>query len=117
MAEGKKQNVLHFKTSDDELRRIERRMKLIGAGNMSAFLRDLATDGYVLQLDFQEIRSLNRLLRNIANNINQIAARINANGTIYETEIYEIKDELKQITSRQNEILSRLNNMKGTKRK
>ena len=37
----------------------------------------MALDGYVIQLDFSDIRELNRLLRNATNNLNQIAKRTN----------------------------------------
>ena len=50
----------------------------------------------------------NRLLRNISVNINQIAARANAMGSIYAADMEEIKTRQGEIWERQDKIIRAL---------
>ena len=107
MAE-KRTNMLNFVVSDAELQMIQRRMTALGIKNQSAFLRSMVLNGYVLKLDFQEIKEMIRLLGNMTGNINQIAKRENAGGHIYETELYEIQDNQQELSKIMRQILTKL---------
>ena len=50
---------------------------------MSAYLRKMAIDGYIIQLDIPTLRELVRLMHITANNVNQIARRVNETRNIY----------------------------------
>ena len=108
--EEKKRNVLRLKASDAEVALIQKRMKLLGTSNRGAYLRDMAINGYIIKIDWPEIREMIRLLHNMTNNINQIAARVNAGGKLYETEIDEIKENQQTLWDILNRILSKLEN-------
>ncbi len=43
---------LAFRVTEAERRLIEDKMKLFGTVNMSAYLRKIAIDGYIVKLDF-----------------------------------------------------------------
>lgn len=45
-----------------------------------AYLRKMAIDGYIIQLDTTDIKRMNAALSAIGQNINQIAKRVNAGG-------------------------------------
>ena len=49
-----------------------------------------------------------RLLKNLTNNVNQIARRINEYGSIYETEMDDISQRLDELWDLTNQLLSRL---------
>ena len=49
-----------------------------------------------------------RLLKNLTNNVNQIARRMNEHGSIYETEMDDIRQRLDELWNLTNHLLSRL---------
>lgn len=75
---------------------------------MSAFLRAMVLNGYVLKLDLPQLREMIRLLANLTNNVNQIARRVNEHGSIYESEIDEIQEKVNQLLCMMNQLLSTL---------
>ena len=86
MTKEKRLTILNFKANDSEVEAIRKKMESIGTANMSAYLRAMALNGYIMRLDLPQIREMIRLLSNMTNNLNQIAKRVNAHGQIYETE-------------------------------
>lgn len=97
-----------FRLNDDELKLIKNKMELFGVQNMSAYLRKMAIDGYVINLDIPEISELITLLRRASNNINQIAKKVNSTDRIYEREIKEIQNFQDEIWSKTDLILKKL---------
>ena len=79
-----------------------------GIENMSAFIRKMAIDGYVIHLDLSDVKEVARLLRINANNINQIAKKANETGNIYYSEIKRIQTGQEQIWLMMKAILQRL---------
>ena len=75
---------------------------------MSAFLRAMVLNGYVLKLDLPQLREMIRLLGNLTNNVNQIARRVNEHGSIYESEIDEIQEKVNRLLGMMNQLLSTL---------
>ena len=63
-------------------------------------------DGYVIQVDYSDVKKMTAEIQKIGVNINQIARRVNATGTVYEADIQEIKERLTQIWQLQRSILS-----------
>ena len=83
-------------------------MELFGVQNMSAYLRKMAIDGYVINLDIPEISELITLLRRAGNNINQIAKKVNSTDRIYANEIKEIQNFQEEIWNKTDLILKKL---------
>jgi hypothetical protein len=83
-------------------------MKLFGIKNKSTFFRVMILNGYMLKLDLPEIRETIRLLKNLTNNVNQIAKRLHEHGSMYETEIDDIKQRVDEIWTVFRKILARL---------
>ena len=97
-----------FWVTEQERNLIEQRMKQIGTTNMSAYLRKIPIDGYVLKLDLPELKEMISLLRRSSNNLNQIAKRVNETGRIYDTDIEYLCGNQKQLWAAMNEILTKL---------
>ena len=109
MTSKEKRLVKHsFKTTESEEDVIRKKMKAFGITNKSVYLRAMALKGYLLKVNLPEIRELIRLLKNLTNNVNQIAKTLHEHGSIYETEIDDIKQKLDQTWETLREILSRL---------
>ncbi len=83
-------------------------MKEAGIENMSAFIRKMAIDGYVIHLDLSDVKEVSRLLRINANNINQCAKRANETGSIYYGEIKRIQSQQDQLWLMMKAIIQRL---------
>ena len=94
-----------FFVDEKELSLIKARMAQLGIENMSAYLRKMAIDGYIIQVDTTDIKEMNKLLSAIGRNINQIAKRVNAGGPTYQADMEEIRERLDQIWQLQRRIL------------
>ena len=80
---NRKRNVrIEFRVTDEEREQIAQRMAQAGAVNANAYLRKMAIDGMIIQLDLPELKELVSLLRRCSNNINQLAAKANTLGFV-----------------------------------
>jgi SepF-like predicted cell division protein (DUF552 family) len=100
-----------IRISEAERKLIQKKMALIGSQNMSAYLRRMAIDGYIINLDLSELREMVSLLRRISNTLNQIAKRVNSTSRIYDDDIEEIKRKLEEIWTQVNQILLRFSEL------
>ncbi|GAB5081271.1 plasmid mobilization relaxosome protein MobC [Hominimerdicola sp. 21CYCFAH17_S] len=96
--DGRKRTVqIKFRVTEEERDLIEQKMKQIPTRNMAAYLRKMAIDGYIIQVDHSDIKAMTAELQKIGVNINQIARRANATGSVYQEDIEEIKGVLAEI--------------------
>ena len=96
---------LYFKVSPEEKARIAATIEHVGLPHRRAYLRKMAIDGYIIQVDTRDIKEMNKLLSAIGRNINQIAKRVNAGGPTYQADMEEIRERLDQIWQLQRRIL------------
>ena len=107
-ADRKRPIQVKFFVDERELGLIKARMAQLGIENMSAYLRQVAIDGYVVKLDMPELRELALRMKSISTSENQIAKRVNSTGNIYETDIEEIKKNREEIYEGIRKILTSL---------
>lgn len=106
---SRKRNVqIIFWVSEEERAQIQAKMDQVGTENLSAFLRKIAIDGYILKLDLPELREMISLLRRSSNNLNQIARRLNETGRFYAADMEDILQRQEQLWQAANTILTRL---------
>ena len=84
----------YFKMSPQERVLIEQAMAAAGIRNMSAYIRKMAANGYIVRLDLPELGECSKLLRSASNNLNQIARRVNSGGGYYPDEIAAVQTSL-----------------------
>ena len=73
---GRKRTVqIKFRVTEEERALIEEKMKLIPTRNMSAYLRKIAIDGYIIQVDHTDKKTMTAEIQKIGVNVNQIAPR------------------------------------------
>ncbi len=95
---GRKRTVqIKFYVTEEEKNLIEEKMKLIPTHNMAEYLRKMAIDGYVIQVDHTDIKAMTAEIQKIGVNVNQIAKRVNSTGSVYQEDIEEIKGVLAEI--------------------
>lgn len=85
---------IEFVVSEQESELIKERMEQIGVTNLSAYLRKMAVDGYIINLDMTDIQEMTRLLRICSNNLNQYAKRANETGSVYAADIEDLNIRL-----------------------
>lgn len=106
---SRKRNVqIIFWVSEKEQQQIREKMAQVGTDNLSAYLRKMAIDGYILKLDLPELREMISLLRRSGNNLNQIARRLNETGRFYAADMEDMLQRQEQLWHTANCILTRL---------
>ncbi|MCR5279166.1 MAG: plasmid mobilization relaxosome protein MobC [Lachnospiraceae bacterium] len=99
---------IHMRLKQSDIDKIRRRMDEAGIRNMSAYMRKMAIDGFVVNLDLSDVKELVRLLRYCSNNINQYAKKANESGDIFKSDIDDIKRRQDRLWNMANEIMERL---------
>lgn len=97
MANRKRPNQILFWVSDEEKKIIQEKMALLGTKNMGAYLRKMAIDGYIINVDYTETKKLIAAVNKIGANINSICRRMNATSHFYKQDVDELKEKLDQV--------------------
>lgn len=100
-----------FWVSSQEMELIRQKMAQFGTDNLSAYLRKMAIDGYVLQLDLPELKELVSLLRRSSNNLNQLTRRVHETGRFYDADLEGIAQRQEQLWAGMKKILTQLSNL------
>ena len=102
---------LEARLTDTELQQLEERMKSSGIQNKSAYLRKMAINGYIIQVDLSEVKEMIRLLRINSNNLNQYVRKANECGSIYEEDIRNLQEQQKSLWVEMRKILEKLSKL------
>ena len=108
MAKRRRGVPLNVWLTQEEHDTIQQRMGEAGTQNMSAYIRKMALNGYVLNVDLSPVRELVTLQRRCANNLNQIAVSVNTYGGIYPSEIATLQEDYSDLWEPLNCLLKQL---------
>lgn len=100
-----------IKISSADKNRIRERMKTAGVNNLSAYLRKMALNGYIIKLDLSDVKEVLRLLRINSNNLNQYAKKANGLGKVYSEDIKLLQQQQDDIWKEMRKIAIRLSNI------
>ena len=89
---------LEIKLTEEEKALFEEKKRLAKCRNMSHFIRKCVLEKEIYQVDLEPFRDLQGLLSNAANNINQIAKRVNSTGVIYKNEIKSMNKQIEKLS-------------------
>ena len=103
---------IKFWATPEEKELIEKKMALTGIVHLGAYLRKMAIDGYVVNLEIQEFKEIIRLLGIANNNINQIAKKVNATGNIYAEDVEEIRQRVDAIYDQIDKLITKIAKIK-----
>ena len=106
--ERKRDKQLKIWVSQEEQEMIRQKMAEFGTENMGAFVRKMVIDGYIVKLDMPELKEILRLLSITSNNANQMARRLNADGSIYKEDLEEINTKLDEIYKLLRKVMIKL---------
>ena len=102
---NKKSVRVEFVMSEQEAELIKERMVELGITNLSAYLRKMAVDGYIIHLDMGDVQEMIRLLRICSNNLNQYTRQANETGSIYAADIEDIRTRLDSLWDGMDKLL------------
>ena len=105
MANRKRNIQMKFYVTEEEKRLIDKKMAQLPTRRYGAYLRKMAIGGYIIYTDTTEIKAFTSELSAIGRNINQIAKRVNAEGSAYKADMREIQERLDEIWQLQRRIL------------
>ena len=108
MAKRKRTIPLLFYVSEEERNMIQTKMEQYGTTNLSAYLRKMAIDGYVVNLELPELGELVSLLRRSSNNLNQLTRRVHETGRFYDADLEELRQSHERLWDVAQSILTSL---------
>ncbi len=88
---------LNIRITEYEKMLIQQNMKESGARSMQDYIIQIATKGYILNVDYSDMRGIAYELNKIGTNINQIAHKINSENRIYQAQMNELQDNMELI--------------------
>ncbi len=101
-----------FWVSPAEETMIEARMSQLGTKSLSAYLRKMAIDGLIINVQIPELQEIISLLRRCSNNLNQIARQVNATGRLYDAEMEQMLQYQEESWQAMNQLLAKLASLK-----
>ena len=102
---------LFTKVSPEEKTVIDQKMAALGTNNLRAYLRKMAVDGYVVQVDMSSVVELVKLLRSISNNVNQIARRCNSTHNLYAQDVEDLRKGYAAVWQAISELLKKFESL------
>ena len=108
MANLEREVQLKFRVTPEERALIEQKMAQLGTTNMAAYLRKMAIDGFVINLELPELREMVSLLRRSSNNLNQLTRRVHETGRFYDADLDELRQNYDSLWDAAQKILTSL---------
>ena len=102
---NKKSVRVEFVMSEQEAELVKGRMAELGITNLSAYLRKMAVDGYIIHVDMSDIQEMIRLLRICSNHLNQYGRRANETGSIYAADVDDLHTRLDSLWDGMDKLL------------
>ena len=102
---------LFTKVSPEEKEVIDQKMALLGTTNLRAYLRKMAVDGYIVQLDMGSVVELVKLLRSISSNVNQIAKRCNSTRNLYAQDVEDLRQGYNEVWQGIHDLLKKFESL------
>ena len=110
MANRYRNERIEIKLTKEEKELFKKKLELSKSKSMAHFIRKCVLEAPIFVIDMNEFRMMQTLLGRNANNLNQIAKRINTTGVIYREDIEDLKkdnDEISREIMRIQNILVR----------
>ena len=100
--------LLKFYVSEKEMEQIRMKMEQYSTNNLSAYLRKIAIDGYVVNLELPELGEMVSLLRRSSNNLNQLTKRVHETGRFYDADLEDLRRDYDGLWEAAQKILRSL---------
>ncbi len=108
MENDRRNHKISFRMNEEEYEIFMDKFLKSKADSQGKFIRRMLLNGIILHFDESKAKTAFRLISNIANNINQIALRVNSTGNIYAEDISEIQRDINELWRQQRYFQSEL---------
>ena len=86
-------------------------MEEAGVKNKCAYLREMAVNGYIINVELHDVKEMTGLLGRYGNNINQIARRANESGSVSTGDVRMIQNQMRELYDMLRRILNRISDI------
>lgn len=100
--------MVKVRMTPEELKMIQQKMAQYETTNLSAYIRKMAIDGYVIKVDFPELKEMVSLLRYSSNNLNQLTKRVHETSRIYDADLEDIRQGQERLWDAAGKIIASL---------
>lgn len=108
MNRKKRNKNLIFKVNEDEWNIIQKRLEVCKVSSMSDLFRHMMIHGIYLEYDHEELKKIRQSVMSVANNVNQVAHRVNSTSRIYKQELFELQEGVNELWQQLQSIQSEL---------
>ena len=109
---AKQTEQFHFYATKEEADIIHQRMEEAGVKNKCAYLREMAVNGYIINVELHDVKEMTGLLGRYGNNINQIAKKANETNNITADDVEKLRNEVESLSHILSQYLSTLQSKK-----
>jgi hypothetical protein len=107
--QNRKWNIqLIVRVTEKEKDLIQQKMAMLKTENLSAYIRKIAVDGHIINVDHTDVKNHAAQLQRVGGNINQIAKRMNQTGSLYSSDVAEVKKLLHDIWLSERQLLLKM---------
>ena len=93
----KREIIMKVRVTEAERDMIYEKMRQYCTNNFTAYARKMLIDGYVINVDTTDIKTVTAEMQRIGVNINKISRRVNSTSRIYEQDFIEIHGKVDEI--------------------
>ena len=86
----------------------DKKMEQCDITSLSAYMRKIAIDGMIVNLQIPELREISQMLGYNGKNLNQIARKLNSSKAVYAEDFADIKAKQNEITKLVRKIYFKL---------
>ncbi len=102
---------IHIRVSKEEKKQLEAASSQFGTKSLSAYVRKMAFDGPIIDLQIPELSEVVSQLRENVETLNQIAARVNSTERIYASDLAQIAQDQQKVLKMMNYISEKLSDL------
>lgn len=88
---------LNIRVTDYEYAHIKQHQEESGCKSLQEYIIKASINGYLIKVDYSDMKQLAYEINKIGTNINQIAHKINSEGLVYKSEIEAIQEDIDRI--------------------
>jgi len=97
-----------FYLNEQEQALLEEKMAEANIQNREAYIRKMVLDGYIIKMDFTDVKRMIWLLSNATNNLNQVAERANETRSVAIADIQILREDYKKLRGMAMDLAKKL---------
>ena len=100
-----------FYLNEQEQALLAEKMAEANIQNREAYIRKMVLDGYVIKMDFTDVKRMIWLLSNATNNLNQVAKRANETRSVATADVRALREDYEKLWRVARKLGKKLENL------